>query len=410
MCWCAPVTAEGVRDRAVYLPEGSAWTSAWTESGSKVGPWLQCPAPLERIPVFFRDGGALPADVMGRPTPNDPAAKTTTRPVPALAANAGPSSAPHQPRSAPSADDQLPPRGARCRAVQGPPEGHSSWRRTTSCSPSPHCSWYSRLRRSCTTSASAFSPTPWWAGLISGVSQTTPTSYKAGCSGHRSCAVLEYGIGVMAVTLACSVTFAVLLDFEYVRFVRAFKLIFFLPYAVPGSIAVMIWGFLLEPQLGTYPLLAKDAGFGTIDFLGTHLVLFSIGSIAVWALTGFNMLVIYTALKGVPLENIEAAIVDGASKWQIATRVKLPQIRPVVMGMGFLGVLGALQLFTEPSILSVLTDSISTQYTPAMLVDNTISTQSNNNYAAAMAFVLSTDLSDLCRRAPRDIHSPQRGV
>jgi len=99
-------------------------------------------------------------------------------------------------------------------------------------------------------------------------------------------------------------------------------------------------------------------------------------------------LVIYTALRGVPLENIEAAIVDGASKWQIATKVKLPQIRAVVMGMGFLGVLGALQLFTEPSILSVLTDSISTQYTPAMLVDSTISTQSNNNYAAAMAFVL----------------------
>jgi multiple sugar transport system permease protein len=200
--------------------------------------------------------------------------------------------------------------------------------------------------------------------------------------------VAEYGVGVMAVTLTCSVTFAVLLDFEYVKFVRAFKLIFFLPYAVPGAIAVMIWGFLLEPQLGTYPLLARDAGFGSVNFLGTHLVLFSIGSISVWALTGFNMLVIYTALRGVPLENIEAAIVDGASKWQIATKVKLPQIRAVVMGMGFLGVLGALQLFTEPSILSVLTDSISTQYTPAMLVDSTISTQSNNNYAAAMAFVL----------------------
>ena len=192
----------------------------------------------------------------------------------------------------------------------------------------------------------------------------------------------------MAVTLTCSVTFAVLLDFEYVKFVRAFKLIFFLPYAVPGSIAVMIWGFLLEPQLGTYPLLARDAGFGSVNFLGTHLVLFSIGSVSVWALTGFNMLVIYTALKGVPLENIEAAVVDGASKWQIAMKVKLPQIRAVVMGMGFLGVLGALQLFTEPSILSVLTDSISTEYTPAMLVDSTISTQSNNNYAAAMAFVL----------------------
>ncbi len=65
----APVTAEGVRDRAVYLPEGSAWTSAWTGERVEGGTWLQCSAPLERIPVFFRDGGALPPDAMGRADP-----------------------------------------------------------------------------------------------------------------------------------------------------------------------------------------------------------------------------------------------------------------------------------------------------------------------------------------------------
>ena len=62
----APVTAEGVRDRAVYLPAGSAWTSAWTGKRAEGGTWLQCPAPLERIPVFLRDGGDLPASAMSK--------------------------------------------------------------------------------------------------------------------------------------------------------------------------------------------------------------------------------------------------------------------------------------------------------------------------------------------------------
>jgi alpha-D-xyloside xylohydrolase len=62
----APVTAEGVRERAVYLPAGSAWTSAWTGERAEGGTWLQCPAPLERIPVFLRDGGALPAGAMSK--------------------------------------------------------------------------------------------------------------------------------------------------------------------------------------------------------------------------------------------------------------------------------------------------------------------------------------------------------
>lgn len=200
--------------------------------------------------------------------------------------------------------------------------------------------------------------------------------------------VVEYGVGVMAVILACATTFALLLDFECVRFIRTFRIILFLPYAIPGAIAVLIWGFLYEPQLGTLSRMTRDVGLGAVNFLGVHLVLFSIGNIAVWALTGFNMLIIYTALRGVPLENVESAIVDGASMWRIAISIKIPQIRGVIAGIGLLGVLGAVQLFTEPSILAPLTDTIPSQYTAVMAIDNVVTIQDNYNFAAALAFVL----------------------
>ena len=56
----APVTAEGVRERDVYLPEGASWLDAWT--GEPVGKngWVTAAAPLEQIPVFVREGGSLP--------------------------------------------------------------------------------------------------------------------------------------------------------------------------------------------------------------------------------------------------------------------------------------------------------------------------------------------------------------
>jgi multiple sugar transport system permease protein len=200
--------------------------------------------------------------------------------------------------------------------------------------------------------------------------------------------VIEYGVGVTAVILICATTFALLLDFEYVRFVRTFRIVLFLPYAIPGAISVLIWGFLYEPQLGTLTRITSAVGIGSVEFLDVHLVIFSIGNIAVWAYTGFNMLIIYTALQGVPLENVESAIVDGASTWRIAVSIKLPQIRGVIAGIGLLGVLGALQLFTEPSVLAPLTDSIPSQYTAVMSIDNVVTIQNNYNFAAALAFVL----------------------
>jgi alpha-D-xyloside xylohydrolase len=55
----APVTTQGAREREVYLPEGASWLDAWT--GERVGEngWVTAAAPLERIPVYLREGGGL---------------------------------------------------------------------------------------------------------------------------------------------------------------------------------------------------------------------------------------------------------------------------------------------------------------------------------------------------------------
>jgi alpha-D-xyloside xylohydrolase len=55
----APVLAEGARTRPVYLPAGARWTDAWTGETYDGGRMLRADAPLERIPVYIRDGAAI---------------------------------------------------------------------------------------------------------------------------------------------------------------------------------------------------------------------------------------------------------------------------------------------------------------------------------------------------------------
>ena len=63
----APILEHGARSRTVYLPEGSTWTDAWTGAAHDGGRTIEVDAPLERIPLFLRDGARLQiADVQAR--------------------------------------------------------------------------------------------------------------------------------------------------------------------------------------------------------------------------------------------------------------------------------------------------------------------------------------------------------
>jgi alpha-D-xyloside xylohydrolase len=55
----APVTELGARSRRVYLPAGASWADAWSGEVVSGGTWVEANAPLERIPVYLRDGAKL---------------------------------------------------------------------------------------------------------------------------------------------------------------------------------------------------------------------------------------------------------------------------------------------------------------------------------------------------------------
>jgi len=190
------------------------------------------------------------------------------------------------------------------------------------------------------------------------------------------------------VMLLVAFFFAVLFDIGIIKAGGIFRTIFFLPFAVPVVVSAIMWSFLLEPEFGPFTHLANSLGAHNANLLSPSLILPMIIVIVIWEWTGYNMIIMYTALRSVPREVIESALVDGASLWRIVTRVKFPLVRPAIVLLAVLNVIGAIQLFVEPSILSSFTPNISFGFTPTIFLYNTAIGNEQYNLAAAGAVIL----------------------
>lgn len=200
--------------------------------------------------------------------------------------------------------------------------------------------------------------------------------------------VLLYGVVQVPVMLGLALLFALLLDSAAVRFKAFFRIAFFIPYAIPGIVAALLWGYLYDPGLGPIVKGVSALGLGTPDFLGVRVVLWSIANIVTWVYTGYNMLIIFAALQGIPTELYESARIDGASSWSIAWRIKIPLVAPALILTCIFSIIGTLQLFNEPQILAKISNNISTTYTPNVYAYNTAFGNNNYYYGATIAVVL----------------------
>ncbi|MGO4432135.1 carbohydrate ABC transporter permease, partial [Paenarthrobacter sp. RAF9] len=184
-----------------------------------------------------------------------------------------------------------------------------------------------------------------------------------------------------------AVVFSLLLDATVARARKLFQLLVFLPHAVPGVIAALIWAYLYTP--GISPLVQILQGGGIqLNFLDAHLVLPSIVNIGVWEWTGYNVIILFTALQAVPREILEAARVDGAGEIRAAVSIKFPLILPALSVIMLFTIIGTLQLFTEPSIISKATASVTSTWVPNLWAYDAAFIRHNLNQAAAASIII----------------------
>ncbi|WP_069885622.1 carbohydrate ABC transporter permease [Streptomyces luteocolor] len=168
-----------------------------------------------------------------------------------------------------------------------------------------------------------------------------------------------------------------------------FRVAIFLPYAVPAVVASLMWGFMYGTRFGLVGNINEAFGVTLPDPLSPSLVLASIGNIVTWEFVGYNMLILYSALKVVPRSLYEAAAIDGAGEWRVVTSIKLPAIRGALVIATIFSIIGSFQLFNEPSILQKLApNAITNDLTPNLYTYSLAFSGQQHNYAATVAIVM----------------------
>ncbi len=198
--------------------------------------------------------------------------------------------------------------------------------------------------------------------------------------------VAAYMCLYVPVLIVISLLLALLLDSGLAWARRAMQVALFLPHAVPGLIAALIWLYLYTPGLS--PVIGWLGGLGANGGLANTAPLASVVNIAVWQWLGYNVVIFYAALQAVPREVIEAAAVDGAKTWQVAVRIKAPLIRSAVRMAALFTAIGGVQLFTEPKILDLTSASITSTWTPNMFLQSAAFDRNDFGLAAAASILV----------------------
>lgn len=222
-----------------------------------------------------------------------------------------------------------------------------------------------------------------WAGLSNYSKAVTDPDFAASVL-----RVAAYGALVVPAMLGLALLFALLLDTPRARARKFSRLAIFLPYAVPAVISSLLWGFLYLPSVSPLYYVTDRLGWELPNALSSGSVIYSVANIAVWGGVGFNMVVIYTALKAIPTDIYEAAKLDGCSELAIAWRIKVPVVLPSLIMTFVFSLIATLQVFAEPVTLRPLTNTISSTWTPLMKVYRDAFTRDDLNSAAATSVII----------------------
>jgi putative chitobiose transport system permease protein len=136
--------------------------------------------------------------------------------------------------------------------------------------------------------------------------------------------------------------------------IRLFRAAFYVPVVTTVSVVGIMWGFMFHEQGAlNYVLMAMRFVDAPIGWLSNDtLALFCIMFVTLWRGLGWYMVMYLAALQAVPADMQEAAILDGASRWQRFWKITVPMLRPTIMVCTILSVLAALKAYQEVDVLT----------------------------------------------------------
>ena len=160
------------------------------------------------------------------------------------------------------------------------------------------------------------------------------------------------GLGVPTLIVG-SLAIAIALNYSQSWFFRALRAFYFVP-AITAIVAIsLIWGNIYNSQFGLLNWLLSLLGKGPVEWLSDPTIAkFSVALVAIWRGSGLDTIIFLAALQAIPAEYYEAASIDGAGDWQKILRITLPQMRFAIFFVTVTTLIGWMQFFDEPYVLT----------------------------------------------------------
>lgn len=138
-----------------------------------------------------------------------------------------------------------------------------------------------------------------------------------------------------------------------VPFRRTMISIILAPYAVSEVVAVVIWKYMLEPDVGLISGLIALVGLPELAWTTDRWSALTLVSLlSIWLHLPFSFLILYSALLGVPKELYESASIDGANAWHRFVRITVPILMPAILVALMFRYVFAFRLFAEVWLLT----------------------------------------------------------
>ncbi|MDN2717072.1 sugar ABC transporter permease [Janthinobacterium sp. SUN120] len=150
-----------------------------------------------------------------------------------------------------------------------------------------------------------------------------------------------------------AITLAVLVN-NRLPGIRLFRAAFYVPVVTTVSVVGIMWGFMFHEQgalnyvMMTLKLVNAPVGWLSNDSLALFAVMF----VTLWRGLGWYMVMYLAALQSIPSDMQEAAMLDGANRWQRFWKITVPMLRPTIMLCSILSVLAALKAYQEVDVLT----------------------------------------------------------
>lgn len=123
-----------------------------------------------------------------------------------------------------------------------------------------------------------------------------------------------------------------------------YKTAVFMPSIMSTAVIGILWGFIYEPNIGLFNKLLSLVGIPPVFWLSDErFAMLSILITNAWQWTGFYIVMVLAAILSIPSELDEAAAIDGATRFQRATRITLPLIVPIISVVIMLSIAGAMK-------------------------------------------------------------------